>query len=51
MSRTLGFCLLSAIPLLMYDVVAYLTQEKYAGSVVCIGTILVFFAQILKIFA
>jgi len=50
MSRTLGFCLLSSIPIMMNDVAFYISKSKYVGAALVIGSILVFFAQILKIF-
>ncbi len=38
MSPTLGYCLISVVPLLMYDVVGYFSMEKHLLALMFVGT-------------
>lgn len=51
MSPTFGYCLMTVVPILMYDVVGYFSMEKYLLALMFVGAMVSFIHQILKIFA
>ena len=49
-THALGWCMLSAIPIIIYDVVAYLSNDRWFGVLLCSAVAVSFVHQIFGIF-